>query len=155
MRNQAGRTDRQEADGAGSDRTLIFRIGTEYFGIRLTAVAEVLAPTERPAPVPGSPPWMEGLINHHGQIVPVVRMDLFMGIASRAACNHLVMVNLPDGTFGLAVEQIESLEEVRSDGSGTPGRKRCWYRGSLLELLEPDRLMEDLQARLLGESTRS
>jgi chemotaxis signal transduction protein len=134
--------------GGGGQRTLIFRVGSDYYGIPLDVVMEVLEPPESPVAIPGAPAWVGGLLNHHGQVVPVIRMDAFLGAKARSACTQVVIVDLRNVLFGLAVEQIESLEEVGAEGPSLHGRKRSWYHGSLLEHLEPGGLAEEIRARL-------
>jgi len=60
---------------------------------------------------------------------------------------------LPEGLFGLAVEQIESIEELRTEGADFQGKKRAWYRGALLEMVDPARLMEEINRRLSGKQS--
>ena len=67
-------------------------------------------------------------------------------VRSRTA--QIILAELPEGRFGLQVDQIESIEELRTEGADFQGKKRSWYRGALLEMIEPQGLMEDINRRL-------
>lgn len=50
---------------------LLFRIGPDYYALDSAEVAEVL-PLTATKQIPGSPPWVSGLMTRRGQTVPVI-----------------------------------------------------------------------------------
>jgi chemotaxis signal transduction protein len=130
------------------ERTLVFRVGSERFGLPLIMVVEVFELASPLMPVPGSPDWVAGVINHHGQVVPVLRMSKFLEVASPDEGEQIVLVELTGESLGLAVDQIEALEEVRAEGPARQGRKRSWHRGALMELIDTDYIRGSIQRRL-------
>lgn len=130
------------------DRTLVFRLGKERFGLPLALVVEVFERTSPLTPVPGAPVWIGGMINHHGQVIPVLRMSEFMEVSSVDTAEQIILVNLSGESLGLAVDQIDSLEEVRAEGPGHEGRKRSWHRGTLMELIDAGFIEDSIQRRL-------
>jgi purine-binding chemotaxis protein CheW len=147
------------------ERTLLFRVEAERFGLPLSSVVEVLELVTAPVPIPGAPGWVSGVFNHHGQVIPVIRMRSFLGTGAARhqdgaeedprKASQVILVDLDEGHFGLVVDQIESIEEIRTEGAGFQGRKRSWHRGTLLELLEPSWLLEDIHRRLSGPDSIS
>lgn len=138
-----------------SGRTLVFRVSQEQFGLPLASVVEVFESANPPIPVPGAPDWVAGVINHHGQVVPVLRMRKFLmagyaqeSAGSRSRTFQIILVDLAEGRFGLEVDQIESIEDLRTDGADFHGKKRTWHRGALLEMIEPDNLTVEIGRRL-------
>ena len=131
-------------------QTLVFRAGVERFGLRLASVIEVLEISTDPIVVPGAPDWLSGIINHHNRVIPVVRMDLLLQVEPGEPGNQFMLVELQNEIVALQVDQIESLEEVRSEGPSIRGRCRAWLRGSLLTLLETEMLIQTIHSRLTG-----
>jgi purine-binding chemotaxis protein CheW len=125
-----------------SYRALVFKVGEKHFGLPLAAVVEVLEMGTTPTPVPGAPQWLEGMINHHGQVVPVVQMGKFWTIPTESRSNQVILVDYENDRMGLIVDHVESVEEVRADGPSAGGRKHTWHRGSLLELVEVEQLVD-------------
>jgi len=142
----AERTDRsRETD---RERTLVFRVGAERYGLPLVMVVEVFELASPLMPVPGAPDWIAGVINHHGQVVPVLRMSVFLEVGSTEAARQIILVDLSGESLGLAVDQIEALEEVRAEGPVQKGRRRSWHRGALMELIDTDYIRSSIQHRL-------
>src|SRR5947208_1017153 len=54
---------------------LTFRLGSEEYGIQVVRVREIMGVLPI-TPVPGTPPWLKGVINLRGKIIPVVDLRL-------------------------------------------------------------------------------
>jgi chemotaxis signal transduction protein len=130
------------------ERTLVFRVGAERFGLPLIMVVEVFELSSPLLPVPGAPDWIGGVINHHGQVVPVLRMSAFLEVGSTDAAEQIILVEYSGESLGLAVDQIEALEEVRAEGPARQGRRRSWHRGALMELIDTEFIQASIQRRL-------
>jgi len=130
------------------ERTLVFRVGAERYGLPLVMVVEVFELASPLMPVPGAPEWIGGVINHHGQVVPVLRMSAFLEVGSTEVAEQIVLVELSGESLGLAVDQIEALEEVRAEEPARKGRRRSWHRGALMELIDTDFIQGSIQRRL-------
>ena len=66
-----------EGSQPSSSGVLCFRVGSEALALATDAVAEVQA-APRPAPLPGQPAWMAGMVGVHGRILPAVWLDRFL-----------------------------------------------------------------------------
>lgn len=136
-------TDAVSSPSAQTDRVLIFRLGGARFGIRLAEVGEVMR-LERPAlPVPGAPAWLAGILNHHGRVIPLLRLDGVLGVAPPAG-DQAIRVELAGEPAALLVDGVDSLENVRPEGPRLQGRQRAWLKDHLLELLELPELLRAL-----------
>ena len=71
--------DDSEHGRDGADRYLTFRLGGEEYGVEILRVQSIQV-WEDATPIPNSPPWMLGVTNLRGAIVPIVdlrrRFDL-------------------------------------------------------------------------------
>jgi purine-binding chemotaxis protein CheW len=139
--------------GAVEERTLVFRIGQERFGMPLSVIREVFQMPSPPIPVAGAPAWLRGITTHHGQVVPVIALGGILSVQSGPGIEQNILVELLDEVIALSVNQIESLEDVRPTGPMRQGRSQAWHRGALLTLLEPQSLAEVIRQHL-SESHR-
>lgn len=80
LSERARRLARPMSDGAAggaSDGLLQFQVGGELLAIATDAVAEAQeAPL--PAPLPGMPPWLAGMVGIRGRILPAIWLDRFL-----------------------------------------------------------------------------
>jgi len=99
---------------APRDRIVLLGVGGHWFGVAIGAIREIVAP--RPyTPLPGSEPYVLGLINLRGRIVTVIDLGVRLGLpAASAASDHSIVVLEHDGRpVGMAVEEVSRI--VRSD----------------------------------------
>ncbi len=134
--------------------TLIFRLGGERFGLPLAVVKEVVELLEPPTAIPGAPSWVAGMMNHHGQVVVLVRMGVLMERASQGDSRQLILIEMAGERVGLVVDSIESLEKIAIEGTasvptGDQDHARIWHRGAFLQMFaEPD--LVELLVRYTG-----
>ena len=128
-------------------QTLVFRLGSERYGLPFQGVREVFEIKGQPIRMPGAPDFLPGLINHHGKIVPVVDVGRLLGVDDQAG-HQAILLKVQDEIVAMQVAQIESLEEVRASGPLIRGRRRAWLRGVLLTLLEPGALIEQIWQKI-------
>ncbi len=133
-------TDSGSSEARPADRVLIFRLGGGRFGIRLAEVGEVLRLDRAPLPVPGAPAWLAGILNHHGHVVPVLRLDGVLGVAPSTG-EQAIHVDLGGEPAALLVDGVDCLESVRPEGPNLQGRQRAWHGDRLLELLTVPELL--------------
>lgn len=90
-------------------RFLVVDLGSVHFGFDLELTTEVLV-LSRCARVPWAPPWVHGVINHHGQLFTVVDLARFLEVPDAAEPEKVVLVDRPDLNLGLAVRGVEVVE---------------------------------------------
>lgn len=107
-----------EPSEAGSSplQLVSFVIGGEEFGIDILRVQEII----RPVPVtrvPHAPPFVEGVINLRGRIVPVVDARRRFGLPARepGEDSRIVVVELEGRTVGFVMDAVR--EVIRIDRS--------------------------------------
>lgn len=83
-----------------------FRLGNLGFIIKADTVSELV---ERATvyPVPQTPPWLVGLVNLRGNLVPVFDLNLCLGLESGAREKHyLLVLDESDDAVGLFTENL-------------------------------------------------
>jgi purine-binding chemotaxis protein CheW len=103
-----------------SHQLVVFTLAAEEYGVPITLVQEIIRYTE-PRPIPGSPHGVEGVINLRGRIIPVVDLRArFSSMGERPAESKIVIVELPDRTVGVIVDEVKEVLSVAADQCEAP-----------------------------------
>ena len=91
-----------------------FRVGSQEFGLNVFQVERILR-YERPAALPKSPDFLEGVVTFEGVSVPVVDLRKRLSLGADYADEVRMMVLDVDGNrVGIIVDQV--LDVLRIDG---------------------------------------
>lgn len=91
-----------------------FRVGSQEFGLNVFQVERILR-YERPASLPKSPDFLEGVVTFEGVPVPVVDLRKRLSLGADLADEVRMMVLDVDGQrVGIIVDQV--LDVLRIDG---------------------------------------
>ena len=90
-----------------------FRLGGEEYAIDISAVQEINRMTEV-TKVPNSPPYIEGVLNLRGRIIPAVNLRKKFGLPEREYDRHTrIMVVDVEGTMvGLIVDAVSEVLRI-------------------------------------------
>jgi len=96
---------------------LTFAIGGEQYAVGVTHVREIVG-YDAPTRVPGTPPWIRGVVNLRGLVVPVVDLAVKFGRpeseVTRRTC--VVIVELPlngeRATMGVMADAVSQVVEL-------------------------------------------
>lgn len=100
---------------------LAFRVGAERAALLQTFVSEVVLMC-RLTPLPEAPPWVPGLLNCRGQVIPVVdTLARLARTARRPELSDLIVVcDVQDRRVGFVVQEILGVETVPSGSLQAP-----------------------------------
>ena len=100
---------------------LTFSLQRESYGIDVLAVREIIRLTGITA-VPEMPPYVKGVINLRGKIIPVTDLRLRFGFTdvkdTDQTCIIVVQVKLPDGRKAQMGVVVDAVEEVINLSAG-------------------------------------
>ena len=105
---------------------LTFMIGKEEFGVGVLKVREIMGIQDITA-VPQTPPYLKGVINLRGKVIPVIDLRLKFGLPSidytQRTC--IIVVQVKSGStsllMGIVVDEVsEVLTMAASDIEDTP-----------------------------------
>jgi purine-binding chemotaxis protein CheW len=151
--------------GATESQFLVFRLGSEEFGLPIASVDEVTRAPEQITRVPGAPRFLQGVINLRGEVLPVVdqrrRFDLppFHGDRQR---QRLVVVRSELRRAGLIVDSVSEVLRMPTDGiepaPDIAGEARRLVQGvvnfdgaRMVLLLDPAELLSRAERNLLDK----
>jgi chemotaxis-related protein WspB len=150
-------------------KVLAFHIGRDRYALPLTSVLRVL-PVARLKTLPGAPSWVPGLLDLHGEPVPVVDLSRLAGSPPEAVRYDtrilLVEVTAAGRTrrLGLKAEHVSGVLDVPGGLADSGVAAAPWlgpiaaadHAGAatgMLQLIAPSRLLApDVAALLFGES---
>jgi purine-binding chemotaxis protein CheW len=138
-----------------------FHIGEEEFGLDILRVQEIIRVQDLTR-VPNSPPFVDGVINLRGKVIPVVALRKRFGLGDLAhdKQTRIVVIEVKGAVLGFIVDSVSEVLHIPSESIAPPPRlgkvEREYVSGvgklnnRLLILLDVDRLMhesEELAAR--------
>lgn len=93
----------------GGRRLVVFSLSGEEYGVPITLVQEIIRHTP-PRTIPGSPHYVEGVINLRGRIIPVVDLRRRLGVhGERPAESKVVIVAVDELTVGVVVDEVREV----------------------------------------------
>lgn len=104
-----------ESDGV-SEQFLLFRIGTEDYGLPIDAVEEVAPLPSRLTRLPKAPLFVKGVMNLRGRVVPVIdQAARFGGTGENGRKRRVVVVRIGDLVAGFIVDQVLEVMRVAAE----------------------------------------
>lgn len=94
-----------------------FLLAGDEFGFRIETVQEIIRYSAmRITAIPNSPPFVEGVINLRGRLVPVVDLRTRFGFKAEQIQNtgRIMIVNVGSRTIGLIVDAVVEVVRVSS-----------------------------------------
>jgi chemotaxis signal transduction protein len=135
------------------ERLLTFEIGGSLYALPISGVVEVTEIDHEFAAVPTLPGHIGGVINFHGDALPVLRSAAVLGVESSSAGLPAQIVVLTDrpteqARLGLPVDEILGLVNgPRATARGPdPVAERRSIDGRVAMILDPERLVARAEA---------
>ncbi|NWG76320.1 MAG: chemotaxis protein CheW [Rubrivivax sp.] len=116
-RHEAARTSPPPAAAtAGTGEYLTFRLGDEEYGIDILRVQEIRS-YEAPTRIANAPPFIKGVVNLRGVIVPIVDLRLKLGCASAEVNQFTVVIvlNVRGRVVGAVVDSVSDVLELGAE----------------------------------------
>ena len=98
------------------EKFLTFALNDEIYGLEVMQVKEIIS-TREITRVPHTPSHIQGVINQHGRVVPVMNLRARFGIEDVKygddAC--IVITQLGDAMIGILVDSVEDVYDIAMD----------------------------------------
>ena len=103
---------------------ITFCVENENYCHQVSSVKEVLR-YEEPVAVPGSPPFVAGIINVRGEVMVVLDTRIIMDLPpfEMSDASRIICLELPEGNFGLLVDSVSEMidfEDSQLDQGAQP-----------------------------------
>ena len=95
---------------------LTFRLGAEEYGIDILKVQEIRS-YDLPTRIANAPPFIKGVVNLRGVIVPIVDLRIKLGCASAEydAFTVVIVLNVKGRVVGAVVDSVSDVLELAAD----------------------------------------
>jgi purine-binding chemotaxis protein CheW len=129
-----GSEDKQLEEQVTKDtlRLLAFSLNEENYCIDITEAKKVFTPGIVTR-VPNTAPFVKGVANLHGTIIPLIDIRPFLGLAGGEVtqASKMIVTEMEDGLVGIVVDKIFEAREIEKDSIQPP---LATLQGKLLEL---------------------
>jgi purine-binding chemotaxis protein CheW len=150
------------------NEVLSFRLGAEEYGIDILCVQEIRSyePCTR---IAGAPPFVRGVVNLRGAIVPVIDLRVKFGLEHAAldGSTATIVTNVAQRVVGVVVDAVSDVVEIGRDQVQPPPQfataadgahlaciatLRQADRQRMLQIIDIDGLLRSADIGLLGDS---
>jgi purine-binding chemotaxis protein CheW len=100
----------------GSRELIAFRIGEQEFCVNIMSVREIRGWTQA-TPMPHAPPYVLGVINLRGAVLPIVDLSARLGMKeTEPSTRHVIIVaQVKSRVVGLLVEAVSDILTITDD----------------------------------------
>jgi purine-binding chemotaxis protein CheW len=100
----------------GNSELIAFRIGDQEFCVNIMAVREIRGWTQA-TPLPQAPPYIMGVINLRGAVLPIVDLSARLGMkeAEPTARHVIIVAQARSRVVGLLVEAVSDILTVTEE----------------------------------------
>jgi purine-binding chemotaxis protein CheW len=104
------------------EHVVIFRLAEEHYALDIQGVQEIVR-MQAITPIPGSEPWVEGITNLRGRVVPVIDLGRRFAVTAepRTSETRIIVVNSSSGLVGLIVDAVSEVLRIPGDQVEPPG----------------------------------
>ncbi len=93
---------------------LVFRLGTEEFGINIDRVVEIIN-AQKVCEVPDLRDFIAGVVSLRGKVIPLIDMRKRFSIESAPVKERTILVRTKNETLGLIVDEVMEIMALRDD----------------------------------------
>jgi purine-binding chemotaxis protein CheW len=125
VREQAGRANATMVDSATETQQVCFMLAGGEYGVDISLVKEIIKPTMEPTPVPQSPPFVEGVIDLRGDIIPILDLKKRFGLktSNGKAPTRILVIKMEDIIVGFLVDSVTEVIRINKNSiQDAPGK---------------------------------
>jgi purine-binding chemotaxis protein CheW len=110
-----------QSRGTARHTLVVFELDDREFALPIEDIAEIV-PMVLITPVPEVPPWVEGVVNLRGRVIPVIDLRTRLGIEPRPHELNTPILIAEQGTkkLGLIADAVRDVIELDEDAFETP-----------------------------------
>lgn len=146
------------------EKPVIFRLGEEYYGVDINLVRGIEREM-KVVPVPNSVPYVKGIINLRGDVIPVVNLKKKFNMNDdKTPGGSLVIVKVNGMDVALDVDEVSEINDIDPErivampSLINSGELKCFDRvanqnGRLIVLIDIDYLLTDAEQKAMQSMT--
>jgi purine-binding chemotaxis protein CheW len=113
------------AEGDNQLQLVTFQLGTERYGIDIMEVKEIVR-NQEVRPIPNAPPWVEGILNLRGRIIPIIDLHQRFQIGRLQADEDeseqggIMVITVGGKELGVVIDRILRVLSIGSSDLQSP-----------------------------------
>jgi len=111
----------EEEEDTLKDKYLTFHLAGEDYGLEIRYVTEIVS-IQKITDVPDLPPFVKGVINLRGQVIPVLDLRLRFGMEPREYDERtcVIITRLAESSVGLVVDTVNEVHDIPPQNIAAP-----------------------------------
>ncbi len=96
---------------------VVFKLGKEEYGVDIAKVQEIVRLQEI-THIPQAPPFVEGIVNLRGQIIPIIDLKKRFNLECKEAVEgekRVIVVNIGGQIIGIVVDNVSEIIRIPKD----------------------------------------
>ena len=108
--------DRLQGSSGGLSQLIRFTVGAEEYGLEILRVKEIIRVKEITR-MPKSPPFVKGIINLRGDVIPILSLAEKFGLEGReaGAASRVIVVEIGGQLIGMLVDAASAVLRLPAD----------------------------------------
>ncbi|MDR1070893.1 MAG: chemotaxis protein CheW [Gracilibacteraceae bacterium] len=130
----------QETENTLRGKYLTFLLDEQCFGLDIEYILEIIG-VQSMTRVPKIPPYIIGIMNLRGKVIPIIDMRLRFRKALREydAKTCIVVVEVDEDVVGLVVDSIDEVVDIADDNISAPPGAANDYSGNFMKGVAQDK----------------
>lgn len=116
-------------------RYVVFSLADQQYALSIDCITEVALP-EKVTPLPGSEPYVKGVMNLRGKVIPLIDLAEKLSFQTRSKKEKVIVAEISGKVVGFLVDDVLSIEEL--------GSVEALEQESFIEGIARDRGKEDI-----------
>jgi purine-binding chemotaxis protein CheW len=138
-----------------------FRVGSQQFAVEIHRVKEVRSYSGEITPLPGSPQFIEGMIDWRGRLIPVIDMRKRLGLSgiSNTMRTRILIVRANEEKIGMIVDEADQVYTIPVENIQAPPEQASDFvlavakqEDCVFLILDVERLLQGMRAISAGLS---
>lgn len=92
-------------------RYALFYIADQIYALSIDCVDEIALP-QKSSPLPGSAPYVKGVMNLRGRVIPLIDLAQKLSLPSGKEKQKIIVAEVSGKTLGFLVDDVASIEEL-------------------------------------------
>lgn len=116
--------DNPEQEDTQKDKYLTFCIAEESYGLDIGDVIEIIG-VQKITQVPDMPPYIKGVINLRGQVIPVMDIRLRFQLSPQKYDQRtcIIVTEVAGQTMGMVVDRVNEVVDIPEDQVESPAAR--------------------------------
>ncbi len=150
----------EDGENTQADKYLLFNLGEEVYGIPITHVINIIE-LQKITEVPDTPPYIRGVINLRGSVIPVMDLRLRFRLPERPYDDRtcIIIVKVAEKSVGLICDTVAEVDSIAPHDIEEPlqfkrDREQIQYISGLGKVGDDVRILLDVEKVLSDEEQR-